>query len=96
MVGGALGVFVIMLILPACKSVAMFSFFWFLLQTASNFGSSAFLGLLPDTVPEDDLGNASGIMSVSAAVGQMLVRGPGISALRSDCSACTFCWQFSM
>ncbi len=76
---GTIGCAICLLILPMCTSLGGFAFVWFLTQTASNFGSSAFLGLLPDTVPAAELGDASGIMAVSTALGQVLGAVAGLS-----------------
>eukprot|EP00943_MAST-04B_sp_MAST-4B-sp1_P009909 g9909.t1 len=64
-------------VLPACETVGAYAFVWFFLQTSSNFGSSAFLGLLPDIVPQDELGNVSGILAACTAVGQLIGAGIG-------------------
>ena len=67
----------LILVLPACKSIGAFALVWFCLQTSSNFGSSAFLGLLPDVVPPEELGNVSGILAACTAFGQLVGAGIG-------------------
>ena len=67
----------LILLLPACKSIGAFALVWFCLQTSSNFGSSAFLGLLPDVVPPEELGNVSGILAACTAFGQLVGAGIG-------------------
>ena len=67
----------LILLLPACKTIGAYATIWFCLQTSSNFGSSAFLGLLPDVVPKEQLGNVSGILAACTAFGQLIGAGLG-------------------
>lgn len=46
--------------------------FYFLLQTASNTAQAPYQGLLPDVVPQDQRGNASGYYGISNVVGLFL------------------------
>src|SRR5713226_8508051 len=46
--------------------------FYFLLQTSSNTAQGPYQGLLPDVVPQDQRGNASGYYGVSNVLGVLL------------------------
>jgi MFS family permease len=58
--------------------LAMFAFIM-LLQFSANFAQGPFQGYVPDLVPKEQVGLASGLMGVMIVVGQVL--GAGIAAL---------------
>ena len=58
--------------------IAMFAFIM-LLQFSSNFAQGPFQGYVPDLVPKEQVGLASGLMGVMIVIGQVL--GAGIGAV---------------
>jgi MFS family permease len=58
--------------------IAMFAFI-LLLQISSNFAQGPFQGYVPDLVPKEQVGLASGLMGVMIVIGQVL--GAGIGAI---------------
>ncbi len=74
LVGGILNA-VALLLLARAPAFALFVVAYWFVQFANNFGGSAYSGLLPDLVPADQRGHASGYM------GLMIQLGTGIGAL---------------
>lgn len=74
LVGGLLNA-VALLLLARAPVFTLFVVAYWVVQFANNFGGSAYSGLLPDLVPADQRGHASGYM------GLMIQLGTGIGAL---------------
>eukprot|EP00949_MAST-11_sp_MAST-11-sp1_P003302 g3302.t1 len=72
MVAGTICCSITILFLPLCSSVATFSLVWVIVQVASNTGSGAFVGLIPDVIQKEQLGEVSGVLGATAALGQLL------------------------
>ncbi|HYM96305.1 MAG TPA: MFS transporter [Candidatus Sulfotelmatobacter sp.] len=67
--GGTVGDVVFLVGLALSGSYWLVVIFYFLLQTASNTAQGPYQGLMPDVVPEEQRGTASGFYGVSNVVG---------------------------
>ena len=90
---GALGVVVAMIFLPYCTTVFSFTTVYVFVQLFSNLSSSANLGLMPDLVPQVQLGRASGMMGALGALGQLIGATSGVLVSRYGIS--TVYWILS-
>jgi Na+/melibiose symporter-like transporter len=79
-VAGTVGMCISMLFLAQCNTLGSLIGVFMLVQFFSNWSSTAFLALLPDVVPADQLGQASGFFAASCAVGQIIGAGSGAFA----------------
>ncbi|MEA2644669.1 MAG: hypothetical protein QOG08_1695 [Chloroflexota bacterium] len=70
-VGGTIGDVLFLVGLALAGSFGLVLIFYFLLQTASNTAQGPYQGLMPDVVPEDQRGTASGYFGVANVVGLM-------------------------
>ena len=77
---GTFGTAAMLLVLSSCTSLSSFVLVWMGLQVASNAGSAAFMGLLPDTVPAAQLGLASGTLGCLSALGNVIGSALGLAA----------------
>lgn len=70
LVGGIVGVIGLVGLLMASKigSVGLFFMMYFVLQTGSNTALAAYSGVIPDLVPEDQRGTASGYMAFMSQI----------------------------
>ena len=69
---GTLGDVIFLIGIALSGSYWLLVVFYFLLQTASNTAQGPYQGLLPDVVPKDQRGNASGYYGVSNVLGVLL------------------------
>lgn len=69
--GGLLGL-VLMLLATNQASIPLYFVGWFVLQTGVNAAIAAYSGVIPDIVPEDQRGIASGYMALMSNVGTLL------------------------
>ncbi|OLC24631.1 MAG: hypothetical protein AUG06_09185 [Actinobacteria bacterium 13_1_20CM_2_65_11] len=69
---GTLGDVIFLIGIALSGSYWLVVVFYFLLQTASNTAQGPYQGLLPDVVPVDQRGNASGYYGVSNVLGLLL------------------------
>ncbi|HEY1420829.1 MAG TPA: MFS transporter [Candidatus Dormibacteraeota bacterium] len=69
---GTAGDVVFLVGLALSGSFGLVLIFYFLLQTASNTAQGPYQGLLPDVVPEDQRGTASGYYGISNVIGLLL------------------------
>jgi MFS family permease len=69
--GGTLADLVFLLGIALAGSYWVLFVFYFLLQTASNTAQGPYQGLMPDVVPEDQRGTASGYYGVANLVGTL-------------------------
>jgi len=69
---GTIGCSIGIVMLGYCTNKIILSICWVLLTTCSNFGSTSFYALLPDVVPEEEMGKSSGIIAANSAIGQMI------------------------
>ena len=74
---GTIGMCGGMLCLPYCEKLSTLIGVFTCIQFFSNFSSTAFLAMLPDVVPADQLGVASGFFAASCAFGQIIGAGSG-------------------
>jgi len=58
-----------LLALAAAPSLALFVVAYWFVQFANNFGGSAYSGLIPDRVPQEQRGSASGFMGLMIMLG---------------------------
>jgi MFS family permease len=70
-VGGTIGDVLFLVGLALAGSFGLVLIFYFLLQTASNTAQGPYQGLMPDVVPENQRGTASGYFGVANVVGLM-------------------------
>jgi MFS family permease len=70
-VGGTIGDVLFLVGLALAGSFGLVLVFYFLLQTASNTAQGPYQGLMPDVVPENQRGTASGYFGVANVVGLM-------------------------
>lgn len=70
-VGGTIGDVLFLVGLALAGSFGLVLIFYFLLQTASNTAQGPYQGLMPDVVPENQRGTASGYFGVANVIGLM-------------------------
>jgi len=70
-VGGTIGDVLFLIGLALAGTFGLVLILYFLLQTASNTAQGPYQGLMPDVVPEDQRGTASGYFGVANVVGLM-------------------------
>jgi MFS family permease len=70
-VGGTIGDVLFLVGLALAGSFGLVLIFYFLLQTASNTAQGPYQGLMPDVVPENQRGTASGYFGIANVVGLM-------------------------
>jgi MFS family permease len=70
-VGGTIGDVLFLVGMALAGSFGLVLIFYFLLQTASNTAQGPYQGLMPDVVPENQRGTASGYFGVANVVGLM-------------------------
>jgi MFS family permease len=78
MVIGSFLLVITMLFLPKVTNLKSYVILYVLMQFFSNISSSANLGLLPDLVPQEQLGRASGMMGAMGATGQLFGASSGL------------------
>ena len=82
MVVGSLCLVIATLFLPSTTTLPSFILVYVLMQFCSNISSSANLGLMPDLVPQEQLGRASGMMGAMGALGQLCGASSGLFVSR--------------
>ena len=75
---GSILLAVCVLLLPYCRSMTSLTLTYVAVQIFSNVSSSCYLGLIPDIIPHQQLGAASGAMGALSALGQLIGSSAGV------------------
>ena len=70
-----------LLALATSQTFLAFALFGWLLQSSSNLAQGPYQGYVPDLVPEEQVGTASGLVAMMQASGQLLGAGVGLLAI---------------